>query len=165
MSPAARWYAVIDGAQDPSLVGMVRQCAEHTCLISGALDETLAAALPWLVAFDPDAPLMQRWRAEGEGRAWGILLCTPLALRPLRARLKKVLNAILPDGTEVLFRFYDPVVLRTFLAAAQPDECAPFFDGIDRYWVESAVPGRYHDFQLRDGIVADLAAGGTETRP
>lgn len=156
--PAGHWYALVDTAQNPALIDKVRACRSHACLISGELDPVLAAALPWLVALNASEPLTTAWRSEGEGHNWGILMQSTLRLDELKRHFKKFLNAMLPDGQTVLFRFYDPRVFRTYIRAATPDECAPWFKGIIRYSVESESPGHYHDFTLRDGVLYDGAS-------
>lgn len=152
-----RWYALVDTAQDPALIGKVRACREHVCLISGELDPVLAAALPWLVALDMAEPLATAWRTEGDGRNWGILMQSPLPLDDLKRHFKKFLNAMLPDGQTVLFRFYDPRVFRTYIRAATPEERAPWFRGVSRYTVESERPGHFHDFTLQGDLLFDGA--------
>ena len=138
---AMTWYAVIDGAQDPRLVVLVRQCRHHACLISGDLDRDLAPALPWVAEVDPREPLAHVWREHGGGRSWGITLESPLDLLRVKLHLKKFLNARLPDGTVALFRFYDPRVFRTYLEAATDEERARWFTGASRYLVESEQAG------------------------
>jgi len=153
--PGGRWYAVIDGAQDPRLVPLVQSCAQHTCLISGELDPGLAPALPWVALLDPAERLAEVWREHGQGRNWGIMLQSPLDLLHAKLHLKKFLNARLPDGQLVLFRFYDPRVFRTYLRAATPEERAPWFAGVTRYSVETPQPGTYHDFTLNGALLLD----------
>lgn len=155
--PSARWFALVDTAQDPALIDLVRACRNHVCLISGELDPVLAAALPWLVEIDPREPLVQAWRSEGEGRNWGYLMQSAMELQYVKLHFKKFLNAMLPDGTAVLFRFYDPRVFRTYIRSATPEEQTPWFRGVHRYSVESERPGHYHDFTLRDGVLYDGA--------
>ena len=149
--PGARWYGVIDGAQDPRLLSLVQKCANHACLISGELHPDLAPAL------------MPVWKRDGAGRNWGIALLSPLDLQHVKLHLKKFLNAKLPDGTIALFRFYDPRVMRTYFSAATPEETAPWFRGIERFSVESAQAGLFHDFHLRGGVLhdGDRAVAGT----
>lgn len=149
------WFAVIDGAQDSRLMALAQSCGNHVCMISGELDPGLAPALPWLVQLNPEERLTQVWRDHGQGRNWGITLQSPMDLLHVKLHLKKFLNARLPDGRLVLFRFYDPRVLRTYLAAATPAEREPWFAGVTRYSVESAQPGVYHDFTLHGGILLD----------
>jgi len=151
------WYAVIDTAQDPALHPLVAATPGHQCLVSGEVSPVLAAALPYVVPMRKGEPLADAWSAHGSGRNWGILLQSSRRAEGLRTHFKKFINAMLPDGTVALFRFYDPRVFRTFIAAATPDERAPWFDGIDRYSVESATPGQFHDFRLAGGALYDGA--------
>lgn len=149
------WYFAIDGAQDPRLFDLVRHCAQHCCLISGKLDPDLVPVLPWLAAVDPQESLTQVWREHGRGRNWGIALESPLDLLHVKLHLKKFLNARLPDGQLVMFRFYDPRVFRTYLLAATDEERAPWFAGVSRFSVEAAQAGQLHDFVMRDGLLYD----------
>ena len=154
-TPGAKWYAIIDGAQDPRLLSLVQKCSRHVCLISGELDPALAPALPWLVELLPDENLTAVWKRDGAGRNWGIAMLSALDLQHVKLHLKKFLNARLPDGTVAMFRFYDPRVLRTYFAAATPEEIAPWFRGIERFSVESPQAGQFHDFHLSGGVLYD----------
>jgi hypothetical protein len=154
---ADRWYAIVDSAQDPALLAKVKSCRQHACLISGELDPVLAAALPWIVALDPEEQLAMAWRVEGEGRNWGILVQSPLDLDQLKRHFKKFLNAKLPDGMIALFRFYDPRVMRAYLRAANMEERESWFQGVTRYSIETEQAGQYHDFTIRDGRLFDGA--------
>ncbi len=150
------WYAVIDGAQDEKLLGLIERCATRTCLFAGDMSRTLAAAAPWLVRIDPGEPLLPIWGEHGVGRNWGIQCESPLAIDALRKLLRRFLQAKLPDGTVALFRFYDPRVFATYIAAATPEERTPWFTDVGRYVVEKPDGGE-HDFRLRDGRLMDGA--------
>lgn len=152
------WFALVDPAQDTSVYALLLRCAQRQCLISGELSPVVAAALPHVVKLEEHEPLLGAWQTQGAGRNWGILFQSPLNLDSLRLHFKKFLHAQLPDGTVALFRFYDPRIFRTYLAAAQPEEQAPWFEGVERYWVESGTPGKFHDFCLHGGRVYDAAA-------
>lgn len=149
------WHAIVDTAQDPALFPLVRATPGHQCLISGDLDPALAATLPYVVRLRDGEALADAWRDHGSGRNWGILFQTMRGADWMRLHFKKFLNATLPDGTVALFRFYDPRVFRTYLTAATRDERMPWFDGIERYSVESAMAGQYHDFRMADGTLID----------
>jgi len=137
----AGWYAVIDTAQDTRLHPLLTGCREVQCLVAGEVPAVLAATLPYLVRLHGDEPLLAHWREAGAGRGWGIMLHTDLSPDALRLRLKRFLNARLPDGSVVWFRFYDPLVLRTILHASSSTELAPWFRDITGFVVESEHPG------------------------
>ena len=131
--PAGEWYAIVDTAQDSLLAGLVRQCAGWQCLIGGDLVPELAATMPYLVRWNPDEPLAVAWRTRGVGAHWGILFQSPQTLDMLRTQFKKFLQAMLPDGTTALFRFYDPRVFRDLYPRRfdAPKSKRHGFDGID----------------------------------
>lgn len=144
-TPESSWYAVIDTAQDPALYPLVKGCRDVQCLVAGQVAPVLAATLPYLVRIRADEPLMHRWRSVGIGGGWGIMVQTALSRDALRVRLKTFLNARLPDGSVVWFRFYDPLVLRTFLHRSDPADLTPWFRDISRFVVEGEESDRlYH---------------------
>jgi len=152
---ASRWYAVIDGAQDDRLANLVKSSRDHACLFSGKLDPELETASPWIAAIDPAEALLPTWQAHGQGQHWGLMIEAQVALTDVRARLRRFLQAKLPDGMIVLFRFYDPRVFNTYIRAATPEERAPWFDGgIIQYAVEGEG-GVTHQYRLSGGRLMD----------
>jgi Domain of unknown function (DUF4123) len=154
-SQLTQWHAVVDTAQDPALLPLVRATPGHQCLVSGDMAPELAATMPYVLRLRSGEALADAWRDHGSGRNWGILFETDRGADWMRLHFKKFLNAKLPDGTIALFRFYDPRVFRTFVRAAAPQEVAPWFDGIKRYSVESHAPGAFHDFRHENGQLFD----------
>ena len=149
------WFAVVDTAQDPSLIDLVQSCGEQQCLISGDIPPVLAATLPYVVRLQAGEPLTEAWKTRGTGQNWGILFQSDDPIEQLRLHFKKFLNAKLPDGTIALFRFYDPRVFRTYIRAATLDDRVPWFKAVSRYWVEGAEPGQFHDFRVEGGRLFD----------
>lgn len=153
--PAAGWFAIVDTARDPALHDLVTATPGHQCLIAGPLDHDLAAAMPYVVPLDDDAPLPRAWRSHGAGRSWGIMFRTTLRGDALRLHFKRFLQAKLPDGTIALFRFYDPRVFNTFIRAATPEERNPWFRDIAQFSVEGADGATIHHYNMRDGRLFD----------
>jgi hypothetical protein len=150
------WFAVIDGAQDPRLVGLVQSCREHACLFDGKLEPQLAAASPWLARIDPADALLPTWQAHGRGLNWGIMIEAAIDLPALRARLRRFTQAKLPDGMISLFRFYDPRVFNTYIRAALPEERTPWFEGgILQYGAEAEGGATMHQYRLSQGRLMD----------
>jgi Domain of unknown function (DUF4123) len=150
----SNWFALIDTAQDERLYGLVQQCAGRTCLLSGDLAPVLAAASPWLVAIDEREPLVAIWRRHGAGRNWGILIESPLTLADMRKHVRQFLQAMLPDGTVALFRFFDPRIFLKYLPSASPEQQAAWFDGVNQFAVEGE-DGAQHSFRWRRGCLHD----------
>ncbi len=151
------WFAIIDGAQDPRLQGLVEQCSDHVCLYDGKLDPALAAVAPWLVRIKDGEPLMPTWQQHGRGKCWGIMIATALPTRALRKHLRQFLKAILPDGTPCEFRYYDPKVFNTYIRAATPEERIPWFEGVQQIAAETADGQALHQYSLQAGRLFDGA--------
>lgn len=149
------WFALIDGACDPRLEGLVRQCRDHICLFRGQIDPRIAQVAPWLVRIDERDPLLSIWQQHGRGLHWGMMAYSELSLDALRGRFRRSLQAMLPDGTVALFRFYDPRVFNTYLRAATPEERAPWFEGIWQYDVEQDGGAAMHHYRLTAGRLYD----------
>ena len=154
-SAAPSWFAIIDGARDPRLEALVRSCAEHICLFKGDLDPSLSQAAPWLVKIDEREPLLATWQQHGKGQNWGLMVQTDKNLSQLQRFFRYFLQAKLPDGMLALFRFYDPRVFNTFIRAAEPDERAPWFDGIAQYAVESEDGAQLYQYRIDQGRLFD----------
>lgn len=161
MSEPTRWFALVDGAADPAIEPMAKACRDHACLFSGDLAPELSAASPWLVAIDPKEPLLHAWQDRGRGNNWGLLIEAVLTLPDLRKLLRRFLQAKLPSGELVMFRFYDPRVFRTYLPSASAPQAADWFAGVRQYAVEGEGDVQ-HSFRWRGGRLFDgeTAIGG-----
>jgi len=152
------WFAVIDTAQDPRLHELVTRSQSHVCLFSGQLPPVLAAASPWLVRLRPEEPLLEAWKTEGRGMNWGIMCRSGRTLGEMRKHFRQFLQAKLPDGRIVLFRFYDPRVFNTYIRAAQPEERRPWFEALELFAIEGATPETMHNYTLRGDVLYDAGA-------
>ncbi|MFN3551764.1 MAG: DUF4123 domain-containing protein [Novosphingobium meiothermophilum] len=152
------WYAIIDCAQDPRLVDLVRSCREHLCLFKGRdLDPRLLAASPWLVRIDAAEPLLGVWQQHGHGASWGLMVLSDMSIERLQRHFRRFLQARLPDGMLALFRFYDPRVFNTFIRAATPEERVPWFSGVQQFSVEANGGSAVHHYRLVEGRLFDGA--------
>jgi hypothetical protein len=140
------------------LYDLVRQSKAYQCLIGGKVEEPLAAALPYLVRLQSDEPLGRAWQGPGVGQSWGIMLRSSLSIDGLRVHLKKFIQAQLPDGRVVMFRFYDPRVFRVYIRAALAEERLPWFNGVSVYAIEAEASGQFHNFNLQGGVLHDGVA-------
>lgn len=129
-----RLFGVFDGARHERVAPMCQQGVEHACLYRGDVDPRLQAVAPWIVAEGDEtlAALID----EGVGRAWGFVgECRgdlAVAMRHWRGLLK-----VRAGGQEVLFRFYDPRVLRTYLPSLDKEGAQAFFGPFRRLFVEA----------------------------
>ncbi len=137
---ATRLYAVADPARAPELNDHIQRLMplQAQCLYQGKLDPEVARHCPHLVELSPGDPLVRLWSQAGWGQAWGMWLESSAGFRSVWRRLRHFTQAILPDGSgPVLFRFWDPRVLRVYMPLVEADQLPEWFKDIDAYMVET----------------------------
>jgi hypothetical protein len=120
---AARVHAVIDGARVPGLAA--RLAAEDLpgwdCLQRGALDAQAATRAAYVVELRADAPFAEWLLQEASFLpGWGVLGSSRRGLLDMREHFRSLHSVLLPDGSERLWRWFDPAVLTAFAAMATP---------------------------------------------
>lgn len=131
---------MLDCAIDPALHTHAERLSPEAsaCLFEGRLHPKVLAVSPYVVELSPSDPLTRDWREKGWGQAWGMLIASNAPLMTVRRRLRHFTQAKLPDGAgPVLFRFWDPRVLRVYMPLLEPDQVAAWFKDIDAYIVEA----------------------------
>lgn len=135
-SPSA--WAVFDCARDPAIYRLLLGSRlEFRCLYSGNVPRELEVVAPHLVELPRGHRLALQWLDQGLGRSWGVALHTSDPAN-LRHQLRKLLKVRGPDGRKLLFRWYDPRVLRAFLPTADAVQMAGFFGDISAWICEDA---------------------------
>jgi len=151
-------FAVLDGASIPDLVKSLYQHEpEYCCLYRGELQPDIATVAPYLVRLEPDDEFSQLVLREGWGAHWGIFLTSPVTLRALRDHFREFHTVELPDQRTVLFRYYDPRVLRSFLPACNEAELATFFGPAQSFIVEGET--------VENGVKFALAGKALKPEP
>ena len=129
-------WAILDCARDPKIyLALLESRLEFRCLYSGKLPRALEMAAPHLVELLPANRLTGRWLDEGWGQAWGVILKIDDAAN-LRHHLRKFLKVQDEDGRQLVFRYYDPRVLRNYLPTCRPLELKTFFGPVDTLLAE-----------------------------
>lgn len=139
-TPGTLW-AVLDCARDSRIHPlMMISRVDHQCLYSGELAPQLKVVAPHLVELTPGS----RWTAtvldEGWCNQWCICVRINDATR-LRHHLRKLLTVLSEDGHKLLFRFYDPRVLRLYLPTCQTAELEQMFGPISQFFVPGCGDG------------------------
>lgn len=131
-------WAVLDCARDPRIyLALLESRLEFRCLYSGRLPRALEMVAPHLVELLPGHRLTDRLLDEGWGRSWGVWLKIEDASN-LRHHLRKFLRVQDERGKPLLFRYYDPRVLRLYLPSCHADELQAFFGPISSLIAEHA---------------------------
>jgi hypothetical protein len=146
--PRARHYAVLDGAADRRVrAWTIDTHAATWSLYRGSVPAALDEVAPRLLALDPKARYTAEFFARYWGRSCGILLSSNAPSRDVRRHLRKCLLARVDDGRIVLFRYYDPRVLRVYLPTCTPDETSIFFGPIEAMAAEDERPQSFVVFR------------------
>jgi len=153
-----RLFAVLDGASVPDLVkNLFDHEPEYCCLYRGELEPDMASVAPYLVRLESGSEFSEWLLREGWGAHWGIFVGSTANLRALRDHFREFQTVELPDQRTVLFRYYDPRVLRSFLPVCNPAELGAFFGPVQSFVVEGETP--------ESGLRFSLAGKGLKAEP
>jgi hypothetical protein len=133
-------YALLDGARDDAVAKMVRISGlPYACLYAGNLSPALQAAAPYLVQVAPESRMFKAFFESGWGRSWGyfVIAEADVTLQALRKHFRSLLRVSDEQGKFLVFRYYDPRVLRVYLPTCTPSERREFFGPALRLVVES----------------------------
>jgi len=146
-------WAVLDAARDYVRIALSRMFApEHESLFDGDRAARMDHVAPHLFAADPEgrvALLAVSGLPPGEA---GLLVDAPVSFAELRRHLRRFLTVVRQrDGKQVLFRYYDPRVLRVFLPVCTPDELRQFFGPLTAIHCQTEDPGHVLTYTLAGG--------------
>jgi len=126
-------YAIVDAARDPCIEPSIRATGlEHLCLFAGPLTAALRAAAPYVVRLSPAAALTRQLFESGWHESWCVLARTgpDVTLQQLHRHLRTLLRVRDDSGRVLMFRFYDPRVLRVYLPTCTASEAHTVFGPI-----------------------------------
>ncbi len=130
-------FAVLDAARDPAILKLLHDSGEQVqSLYDGRRGEQLADVAPYLARVPAGSSLFEALLREGWGRSWGILLACEEPFAELRRHLRRFLVVQTEDRSALYFRFYDPRVLRPFLASASDEQRREFFGPVSAFLLE-----------------------------
>jgi hypothetical protein len=142
-NPGEDVYAVLDAARDPRVHRMVLDCGmKFACLYAGAVPPQLAEVAPYVVRLRPTSASTREILDAGWGQSWGFFATAQVDLEAVRRHLRRFLRVQREDGRTLVFRYYDPRVLRTYLPTCTPAELTTFFGPFGRLVVEDHDPAR-----------------------
>lgn len=154
--PGMNTFAILDGASVPGLVPMLyRLTPEFECLYRGHLEPDIAEVAPYLIQLEANTEFTETVLNQGWGNHWGVFAVTPADLFAMRQHLRRFLTVHDSTGKPLLFRYYDPRVLRVYLPTCNAEEITSFFGPITRYFMEGEKPGAAVSFHHKSGSVAE----------
>lgn len=145
-------WMIVDGARDRRVYGaLLDSYLTYSCLYHGELAPELELVAPYLVQLEYDDRYTKGLIERARGNSWGIFLKCDASIGTLRRHLRRLLSVRDHKGELLLFRYYDPRVLRVYLPTCRADELATVFGPIDRFWVESEDPETMLEFRVEHG--------------
>lgn len=141
MSSRMNNWAILDGARNEKIYGAIyRSYLDKACLYAGDLPWQLQMAAPYLVQLDKDDSASLSLLRQGWGDSWGIYLRSSASLVTLRKHFRGFLRVRDHAGRKLVFRYYDPRVLRVYLPTCTPEELETVFGPVDSFVLESEDP-------------------------
>ena len=129
-------WAILDAARDERIYPALRNSRlEYLCLYSGKLPEVLQRAAPYIVELAPGYSFTRPLLEMGWGHSWGVFLRIEDS-RNLRHHLRGFLRVQDESGRRLVFRYYDPRVLRAYLPTCEPNELKTVFGPINSFVTE-----------------------------
>jgi len=131
-------YTILDGAAIPDLPGKLWELEpKFECLYRGELAPDMAAVAPYLVGLEREAAFTKWLLKNAPGANWGIFAKSEADLHKVRQHFRRFLMVHDERGRPLVFRFYDPRVLRVYLATCTPAELAEFMGPVQTILSES----------------------------
>ena len=154
--PGLNVFAVLDGASIAELLDKFDELQpEYKCLRSGQLKPDIAEVAPYLVRLEPGHSFTQWVLAEGWGKHWGIFALAASDPLEMRHHFRTLTMVTDPDGKRLLFRFYDPRVLRAFLPTCNEQELKSMFGPVTAYLLEDEDAGTLLRYELSGGKLVE----------
>lgn len=152
-------YAILDGARNKEIEKIVRQGAlKSACLYEGKLTYKMAVAAPYLVRLEKNHPQTIELIKKGWGNSWGIFAITFKGATHIKVRhnCRKIARVKGPNGKNLIFRYYDPRVLRTYITQCDINEAEKVFGPISEFIVEGEETDTLHRFKRTQQGVEDV---------
>lgn len=161
-------WVIIDCARDPQAWStLYASTLLRECLYAGALPPKLERVAPYLVQLEFGDPQTIRLVNRCWGQSWGIFLRCGTTIKTLRKHLRKFLRVTGPMGKPLVFRYYDPRVMRVFLPTCSTNQLEQIFGPIECISCENRDPDRLLEFQLdqnRQNVLTSEVALGVGLR-
>jgi len=154
--PGARVHAIIDGRVHPGLPGLLEAAPLDgwDCLQRGALAPDAQAQAPYIAELREASPFTDQLLAEGTRNhpGWGFVMVSTKPLLAIRELCRSLDDALLPDGTRLRWRWYDPELLEALL----PELTLTQLDQVFAEGQAIVLPtaGAWHWHEVVDGLLA-----------
>ncbi len=152
-------YAILDAARDERIYPGLRRLAateEILCLYQGRGAAELATVAPYLVCLGTGNRVFDWLWEQGWGESWGIFHWSQVSPRTLREHFRRLTVVQTENGQRLLFRFYDPRVLRVFLPTCDQAQLHDMFGPIHAFMVEGDDGRSVISFRVLSGSLETI---------
>ncbi|MBG5936949.1 DUF4123 domain-containing protein [Providencia stuartii] len=125
-------WAVIDAIKRPDIAVLLDIFeVEHCCLWKGESAEHYSFYAPYLVKLESDSPFVTWLLENSQKTPLGIYLRSRLPLEKLAHQLRKF-NQVYDEETKtwLIFRYYDPITVKTLLPYLPVNDYLHFMDNL-----------------------------------
>ena len=144
-------YAVLDGASVSDLrMKLYEMRPPNYCLFRGELEPDLAEVAPYVIQLIPNAPFTDWVLNECFGKHCGIFAHCRHSIKEMRRHFRSLVKVYNENGEPLIFRFYDPRVLRKFLPTCTGDELMTFFGKVETFFAEDEKDRPFSAFKLEN---------------
>lgn len=159
-------WMILDGARDQRIFSAVdRTYQDKSCLYAGDLPWQMQMTAPYLVQMEKEDRFTRYFIDNGWGNSWGIYFRSETSLRNLRNHLRGFLRVRDEAGRRLIFRYYDPRVLRIYLPTCNSEELRTIFGPIDQFLMEGEDPATVLEFTFDGRSLQQRAILLTATAP
>lgn len=133
-------FMVLDCARDKRIEPLINNAdIEQSCLYAGKLSYALKRAAPHIVKLAPDSSFTTDILTLGWGKSWGMFFITSekVSIASMRNNCRKISKAQAPNGKILVFRYYDPRVLRKFLPVCEIQQLHQIFGSASMIMMEN----------------------------
>jgi hypothetical protein len=149
-----RLYCVLDGASVPDLPVRLHETATpNYCLIRGELPPDLVHAAPYVAILLPGSTFTEWVFANCMKGNEGIFLHSRFSIKEMRRHFRGLFRVTDESGRPLMFRFYDPRVIRKFLPTCTASELTDFFGNVETYFVNSGDGNSLTKYRLSGGAL------------
>ena len=132
-----RMFAVVDPSREDRILLLLRESVDKCqSLYDGVQGMAMAEVAPYLVAIEPQSNLLTRLIVEGWQKRWGVFFVSDASFSDVRRHLRRLLMVEDEAGKPLYFRFYDPLVLATFLPTCTRQQRGDVFGDIATFLLE-----------------------------
>jgi hypothetical protein len=150
-------WMILDFARDRRIYSdLLNSHLVYSCLYSGDIPFELEVSAPHLVQLEYGDKETRSLLQRSWGRSWGTFLRCDVRMEKLRRHLRTLLVVKSWSGERMLFRYYDPRVLRVYLPTCTSEELKTVFGPIQHYFAESETAESLTGFEVKSGnLVTD----------